>query len=62
MDAAEGAEDTRFILPRPTRTVTINGGYGAQRYDIKAMSPARAIDSGGWKARRKRHQADRATA
>jgi phospholipase/carboxylesterase len=37
---------TRFILPQaPTRAVTINGGYHmASWYDIKAMSPARAID------------------
>ncbi len=38
----------RFILPQaPTRAVTINGGYAMPSwYDIKAMSPARAIDSG----------------
>ena len=38
---------TRFILPQaPTRAVTINGGYAMPSwYDIKAMSPARAIDS-----------------
>ena len=38
---------TRFILPQaPTRPVTINGGYEMPSwYDIKAMSPARAIDS-----------------
>jgi phospholipase/carboxylesterase len=37
---------TRFILPQaPTRPVTINGGYEMPSwYDIKAMSPARAID------------------
>jgi phospholipase/carboxylesterase len=37
---------TRFILPQaPTRAVTINGGYEMPSwYDIKAMSPARAID------------------
>ncbi|TDV69863.1 alpha/beta hydrolase [Pseudomonas sp. LP_7_YM] len=38
---------TRFILPQAaTRAVTINGGYEMPSwYDIKAMSPARAIDS-----------------
>lgn len=38
---------TRFILPQaPTRAVTINSGYAMPSwYDIKAMSPARAIDS-----------------
>ncbi len=37
---------TRFILPQaPTQAVTINGGYLMPSwYDIKAMSPARAID------------------
>jgi phospholipase/carboxylesterase len=37
---------TRFVLPQaPTRPVTINGGYEMPSwYDIKAMSPARAID------------------
>ncbi|QCI10837.1 alpha/beta fold hydrolase [Pseudomonas putida] len=37
---------TRFIMPQaPTRPVTINGGYAMPSwYDIKAMSPARAID------------------
>ena len=37
---------TRFILPQaPTRAVTVNGGYEMPSwYDIKAMSPARAID------------------
>jgi phospholipase/carboxylesterase len=37
---------TRFIHPQaPTRAVTINGGYQMPSwYDIKAMSPARAID------------------
>ena len=36
---------TRFVLPQaPTRPVTINGGYEMPSwYDIKAMSPARAI-------------------
>lgn len=36
----------RFILPQaPTRPVTINGGYEMPSwYDIKAMTPARAID------------------
>jgi phospholipase/carboxylesterase len=38
---------TRFVLPQaPTQAVTINGGYEMPSwYDIKAMSPARAIDS-----------------
>jgi phospholipase/carboxylesterase len=38
---------TRFVLPQaPTRAVTVNGGYEMPSwYDIKAMSPARAIDS-----------------
>lgn len=37
---------TRFVLPQaPTRPVTVNGGYEMPSwYDIKAMSPARAID------------------
>ncbi|MBV4460193.1 alpha/beta fold hydrolase [Pseudomonas sp. COR58] len=37
---------TRFVLPQaPTRAVTINGGYAMPSwYDIKAMTPARAID------------------
>ncbi|HEY0285674.1 MAG TPA: alpha/beta hydrolase [Pseudomonas sp.] len=37
---------TRFVLPQaPTRAVTVNGGYQMPSwYDIKAMSPARAID------------------
>ncbi|MGU3348957.1 alpha/beta hydrolase [Pseudomonas monsensis] len=37
---------TRFVLPQaPTLPVTINGGYAMPSwYDIKAMSPARAID------------------
>ncbi|MCF4994037.1 alpha/beta hydrolase [Pseudomonas syringae] len=37
---------TRFVLPQaPTRPVTINGGYAMPSwYDIKAMTPARAID------------------
>lgn len=37
---------TRFVLPQaPTRAVTINGGFEMPSwYDIKAMSPARAID------------------
>jgi len=37
---------TRFIMPQaPTRPVTINGGYAMPSwYDIKAMTPARAID------------------
>lgn len=37
---------TRFVMPQaPTQAVTINGGYAMPSwYDIKAMSPARAID------------------
>lgn len=37
----------RFVLPQaPTRAVTVNGGYQMPSwYDIKAMTPARAIDS-----------------
>jgi len=37
---------TRFVMPQaPSRAVTINGGYEMPSwYDIKAMSPARAID------------------
>ncbi|KTT20252.1 alpha/beta hydrolase [Pseudomonas fulva] len=37
---------TRFVMPQaPTRSVTINGGYAMPSwYDIKAMTPARAID------------------
>jgi phospholipase/carboxylesterase len=37
---------TRFVMPQaPTRPVTINGGYEMPSwYDIKAMTPARAID------------------
>lgn len=37
---------TRFVMPQaPTRAVTINGGHPMPSwYDIKAMSPARAID------------------
>lgn len=37
---------TRFVMPQaPTQAVTINGGYQMPSwYDIKAMSPARAID------------------
>ncbi|WP_175652138.1 alpha/beta hydrolase [Pseudomonas sp. Marseille-P9899] len=37
---------TRFVMPQaPSRPVTINGGYEMPSwYDIKAMSPARAID------------------
>jgi phospholipase/carboxylesterase len=39
---------TRFVLPQaPTQAVTINSGYRMPSwYDIKAMSPARAIDRG----------------
>ncbi|WP_053187028.1 alpha/beta hydrolase [Pseudomonas thivervalensis] len=37
---------TRFVLPQaPTQPVTINGGYEMPSwYDIRALSPARAID------------------
>ena len=37
---------TRFVMPQaPTRPVTINGGYAMPSwYDIRALSPARAID------------------
>ncbi len=37
---------TRFVMPQAaTRAVTINGGYEMPSwYDIKAMTPARAID------------------
>jgi len=37
---------TRFVMPQaPTRAVTINDGYAMPSwYDIKAMTPARAID------------------
>ncbi|MBH3364321.1 MULTISPECIES: alpha/beta hydrolase [Pseudomonas] len=36
----------RFVMPQaPTRPVTINGGYAMPSwYDIKALTPARAID------------------
>lgn len=50
LPAAEALQEillsTRFVLPQaPTRPVTINGGYAMPSwYDIKAMSPARAID------------------
>ena len=42
----ESLLSTRFIMPQaPTRAVTINGGYAMPSwYDIKAMSPARAIN------------------
>jgi len=42
----ESLKTTRFVLPQaPTRAVTVNGGYEMPSwYDIKAMSPARAID------------------
>ena len=42
----ESLLSTRFVLPQaPTRPVTINGGYAMPSwYNIKAMSPARAID------------------
>ncbi|SDH80239.1 alpha/beta hydrolase [Pseudomonas abietaniphila] len=50
MPVAEALQETllttRFVLPQaPTRAVTVNGGYEMPSwYDIKAMSPARAID------------------
>ncbi|MFK7701138.1 alpha/beta hydrolase [Pseudomonas caspiana] len=50
MPVAEALQEsllsTRFILPQaPTQAVTINGGYEMPSwYDIRAMSPARAID------------------
>ena len=50
MPVAENLQETllstRFILPQaPTQAVTINGGYQMPSwYDIRAMSPARAID------------------
>ncbi len=50
MPVAEALQEvlltTRFVLPQaPTRPVTVNGGYEMPSwYDIKAMSPARAID------------------
>ena len=42
----ERLTSTRFVMPQaPTRPVTINGGYAMPSwYDIKAMTPARAID------------------
>ncbi|MFZ5936148.1 alpha/beta hydrolase [Pseudomonas sp. HS6-2] len=42
----ERLPSTRFVMPQaPTRPVTINGGYAMPSwYDIKAMTPARAID------------------
>ena len=42
----ESLLSTRFVLPQaPTRAVTVNGGYEMPSwYDIRAMSPARAID------------------
>ncbi|AMB84446.1 carboxylesterase [Pseudomonas agarici] len=49
MPVAEALQErllsTRFVLPQaPTRAVTINGGYAMPSwYDIRAMSPARAI-------------------
>lgn len=38
---------TRFVLPQaPTRPVTLNGGWAMPSwYDIRALSPARAIDT-----------------
>ncbi|OLS59321.1 alpha/beta hydrolase [Pseudomonas putida] len=50
MPVAEALQEhllsTRFVMPQaPSRAVTINGGYEMPSwYDIKAMSPARAID------------------
>ncbi|WP_095162192.1 alpha/beta hydrolase [Pseudomonas sp. Irchel 3F5] len=50
MPVAEALQEvlltTRFVMPQaPTRPVTINGGYAMPSwYDIKAMSPARAIN------------------
>ena len=50
MPVAEALQEhllsTRFVMPQaPSRAVTINGGYAMPSwYDIKAMSPARAID------------------
>ncbi|MGF6590912.1 alpha/beta hydrolase [Pseudomonas sp. 2835] len=50
MPVAEALQEvllsTRFVMPQaPNRPVTINGGYAMPSwYDIKAMSPARAID------------------
>lgn len=42
----------RFVMPQaPTRPVTINGGYAMPSwYDIKAMTPARAIDEAEFEA------------
>lgn len=42
----ETLDTTRFVLPQaPTQAVTINGGYAMPSwYDIRALSPARAID------------------
>ncbi|MGA5483061.1 MULTISPECIES: alpha/beta hydrolase [Pseudomonas] len=52
----ESLLSTRFVLPQaPTRPVTINGGYAMPSwYDIKAMSPARAIDRDQLEASAKR--------
>lgn len=50
MPVAEALQEhllsTRFVMPQaPNRPVTINGGYEMPSwYDIKAMTPARAID------------------
>lgn len=50
MPVAEALQEqlltTRFVMPQaPHRPVTINGGYEMPSwYDIKAMTPARAID------------------
>ncbi|CAH0249029.1 alpha/beta hydrolase [Pseudomonas mediterranea] len=42
----QSLQTTRFVLPQaPTQPVTINGGYAMPSwYDIRALSPARAID------------------
>ena len=50
MPVAEALQEqlltTRFVMPQaPHRPVTVNGGYEMPSwYDIKAMTPARAID------------------
>ncbi|TDF86643.1 alpha/beta hydrolase [Pseudomonas sp. H9] len=48
----EALLSTRFVMPQaPTRPVTVNGGYEMPSwYDIKAMTPARAIDEEQLKA------------
>jgi len=42
----QSLQTMRFVLPQaPTQPVTINGGYAMPSwYDIRALSPARAID------------------